>query len=101
RLLHVPMVKKIDIIGKQPERVYIEFSNERLAALGVTPQQIADSLQSQNGMVPAGSVDTRGDRVYVRTSGQFTSLDDIRNVPVFAGGRLIHLGDFTTVKRGY
>ena len=101
RLLHVPMVKKIDIIGKQPERVYIEFSNERLAALGVTPQQIAESLQSQNGMIPAGSVDTQGDRVYVRTSGQFTSLDDIRNVPISAGGRLIHLGDFTTVKRGY
>ncbi|UHQ19381.1 efflux RND transporter permease subunit [Lysobacter sp. KIS68-7] len=101
RLLHVPMVKKIDIIGKQPERVYIEFSNERLAALGVTPQQIAESLQSQNGMVPAGSVDTTGDRVYVRTSGQFTSLDDIRNVPISAGGRLIRLGDFTTVKRGY
>jgi multidrug efflux pump subunit AcrB len=101
RLLHVPMVKKIDVIGKQSERVYVEFSNARLAALGVTPQQIAESLRSQNNMVPAGSVDTRGDRVYVRMSGQFTSLDDIRNVPVSAGGRLIRLGDFTTVKRGY
>lgn len=101
RLLRVPMVKKIDVIGKQAERVYVEFSNARLAALGVTPQQIADSLRSQNSMVPAGSVDSRGDRVYVRMSGQFTSLDDIRNVPIAAGGRLIRLGDFTTVKRGY
>src|SRR6478672_7972980 len=56
RLLHVPGVKKIDVIGKQSERVYVEFSNERLAALGVTPQQIAQSLQSQNGIAPAGSV---------------------------------------------
>jgi multidrug efflux pump subunit AcrB len=101
RLLQVPMVKKIDVIGKQPERVYVEFSNARLAALGVTPQQIAESLRSQNTMAPAGSVDTKGDRVYVRMSGQFTSLDDIRNVPVSAGGRLIRLGDFTTIKRGY
>src|SRR5678810_903720 len=58
RLLKVPMVKKIDVLGKQAERVYVEFSHERLAALGITPQAIAESLRRQNSVVPAGSVDT-------------------------------------------
>jgi multidrug efflux pump len=101
RLLKVPMVKKVDVLGKQAERVYVEFSHERLAALGITPQAIAESLRSQNSVVPAGSIDTRGDRVMLRVSGQFASDDDIRNVPVVADGRVIKLGDFATIKRGF
>jgi len=101
RLLKVPMVKKVDIYGKQAKKVYVEFSNQRLAALGITPLMIAESLRNQNSVLPAGSIDTRGDRVLVRVSGQFASLDDIRNVPISAGGRTIKLGDFTTVTRGF
>jgi multidrug efflux pump subunit AcrB len=101
RLLKVPMVKKVDIVGKQAKKVYVEFSHQRLAALGITPLAIAESLRNQNEVLPAGSIDTSGDRVLVRVSGQFASEEDIRNVPVAAGGRLIKLGDFTTVTRGY
>ena len=101
RLLKVPMVKKVDIYGKQAKKVYVEFSHERLAALGITPLAIAESLRNQNSVLASGSIDTHGDRVLVRVSGQFTSLDDIRNVPIAAGGRLIKLGDFTTITRGY
>jgi len=100
-LLKVPMVKKVDIVGKQAKRIYVEFSHERLAALGITPLAIAESLKSQNAMLPAGQVDTQGDRVMVRVSGQFKSDDDIRDVPISVGGRLIKLGDIATVKRGY
>jgi multidrug efflux pump len=101
RLLKVPMVKKVDVYGKQAKKVYVEFSNERLAALGVTPLQIAESLRNQNSVLASGQIDTRGDRVMVRVSGQFNGLDDIRNVPIAAGGRVIKLGDFATVARGY
>jgi multidrug efflux pump len=101
RLLKVPMVKKVDIYGKQARKIYVEFSHERLAALGITPIVIAESLKSQNSLDAAGSIDTRGDRVLVRVSGQFASVDDIRNVPVEAGGRVIKLGDIATVARGY
>jgi multidrug efflux pump len=101
RLLKVPMVKKVDIYGKQAKKVYVEFSNERLAALGITPLQIAESLRNQNSVLASGSIDTNSDRVLMRVSGQFASVDDIRNVPVAAGGRLIKLGDFTTITRGY
>jgi multidrug efflux pump len=101
RLLKVPMVKKVDVYGKQAKKVYVEFSNEKLASLGITPLAIAESLTNQNSVLAAGSIDTQGDRVVVRVAGQFTDLDDIRNVPIAAGGRLIRLGDFTTVTRGY
>ena len=101
RLLKVPMVKKIDIYGKQAKKVYVEFSHQRLAALGITPIMIAESLRNQNAVNATGQIDTRGDRVLVRVSGQFNNLDDIRNVPIAAGGRLIKLGDFTTITRGY
>jgi multidrug efflux pump len=101
RLLKVPMVKKVDVIGKQAKRMYVEFSHERLAALGITPLAIAESLKSQNAMLPAGQIDTRGDRVMVRVTGQFANDEDIRNVPVTAGGRTIKLGDIASVQRGY
>jgi len=101
RLLKVPMVKKIDVYGKQAKKVYVEFSNERLAALGITPLMIAESLRNQNAIEASGQVDTDSDRVMVRVSGQFKNLDDIRNVPIAAGGRVIKLGDFTTITRGY
>ncbi|HTQ00856.1 MAG TPA: efflux RND transporter permease subunit [Casimicrobiaceae bacterium] len=101
RLLKVPMVKKVDVYGKQAKKVYVEFSNERLAALGITPLMIAESLHNQNAVLASGQIDTKSDRVMVRVSGQFASLDDIRNVPIFAGGRELKLGDFTTVTRGY
>jgi multidrug efflux pump subunit AcrB len=101
RLLKVPMVKKVDVVGKQAKKVYVEFSHQRLAALGITPVMIAESLRNQNSVLAAGSVDTRTDRVLVRVSGQFASEDDIRNVPITAGGRTIKLGDITTVTRGY
>ena len=101
QLLKVPMVKKVDIYGKQAKKVYVEFSHQRLAALGITPLMIAESLRNQNSVLAAGSIDTQGDRVLVRVTGQFASEDDIRNVPVVAGGRTIKLGDFTTITRGY
>ncbi|MGY3868004.1 efflux RND transporter permease subunit [Aeromonas crassostreae] len=100
-LLKVPMVNKIDLLGKQAEKIYIEFSHERLAALGIQPAQIMAALKSQNAILPAGSLDTASDRIYVRVSGQFRHLDDIRNLPIAAGGRVIKLGDFTTVHQGY
>ena len=101
RLLKAPYVKKVDLLGKQEQKVYVEFSHRRLAALGITPLAIAESLKSQNAMMPGGSIDTSQDRVFVRVSGQFTNLDDIRNVPVSAGGRTIKLGDIATVKRDF
>jgi multidrug efflux pump subunit AcrB len=101
RLLRVPGVKKVNIIGEQAERIYLEFSHERLATLGVSPQDVFAALQSQNALTPAGSVETRGPQVLVRLDGAFDQLEKIRDTPVVAQGRTLKLSDIATVKRGY
>ncbi|HKT30698.1 efflux RND transporter permease subunit [Dyella sp.] len=101
RLLHVPGVKKVNIIGEQSERIYVEFSHDRLATLGVSPQDVFAALNSQNALTPAGSVQTKGPEVFIRLDGAFDSLQKIRDTPVVAHGRTLKLSDIATVKRGY
>jgi multidrug efflux pump subunit AcrB len=101
RLLHVPGVKKVNIIGEQAERIYVEFSHERLATLGVGPQDLFVALNSQNVLTPAGSVETKGPQVLVRLDGAFDELQKIRDTPVVAQGRTLKLSDIATVRRGY
>ncbi|MCC7272961.1 MAG: efflux RND transporter permease subunit [Alphaproteobacteria bacterium] len=100
-LLRVPAVSKVDIIGDRPERIYIEFSHTRLAGLGVTPQQIFESVARQNAVVATGSIDTAADRIVVRVGGAFDGTAAIAAVPVASGGRIFRLGDIATVTRGY
>ena len=100
-LLRVPDVNKVDIIGERPQKIFIEFSHAKLATLGITPQQIFDSVAKQNAVVSGGSVDTSADRINVRVTGAFSGVDAIAAVPVQADGRVFRLGDIATVKRGY
>ncbi len=99
RLVRLANVDKVTLIATQPERVYVEFSHNKLASLGITPQQIFDSLAKQNAIQPAGSIDTPSDRVYVRVDGAFDTVEKIREVPVESNNRLIRLGDIAEVKR--
>ncbi|OAN26105.1 efflux RND transporter permease subunit [Pseudomonas oryzihabitans] len=101
RLLHVPGVKKVNILGEQTERIYVEFSHDRLATLGVAPQDIFAALNAQNVLTPAGSIETRGPEVFVRLDGAFEQLDAIRDTPVIVKGRTFKLADIATVTRGY
>jgi multidrug efflux pump subunit AcrB len=101
RLLRVPDVNKVDIIGERPQKIFIEFSHTKLATLGVTPQQIFDSVARQNAVVPGGSVDTSADRINLRVTGAFSGVAAIAAVPVQANGQIFRLGDIATVKRGY
>lgn len=101
RLLHVPGVKKVNIIGEQAERIFVSFSHDRLATLGISPQDIFSALNSQNVLTPAGSIDARGPQVFIRLDGAFDDLEKIRNTPVVAQGRILQLSDVATVARGY
>jgi multidrug efflux pump subunit AcrB len=101
RVLHVPGVKKVDIVGEQPDRIYVEFSHERLATLGVNPQDIFAALNGQNALTSAGSVETKGPEVFVRVDGALNELQKIRDTPIVADGRTLRLSDVATVKRGY
>jgi multidrug efflux pump subunit AcrB len=100
RLQGVPDVNKVDILGKQAERVYVEVSLQRLAALGVTPSIVIDALARQNLLAPSGSADGRHDRVQVRVSGAVRSALDLADITIEAGGRLLPLADIATIRSG-
>jgi multidrug efflux pump subunit AcrB len=101
RLLHVPGVKKVNIIGEQAEKIFLEFSHDRLATLGLSPQDIFAALNGRNAMTAAGSVEAKGPRVLIRLDGAIDDLQAIRNTPVAAQGRTLKLSDIAAVKRGY
>ncbi|MBB3105287.1 efflux RND transporter permease subunit [Azomonas macrocytogenes] len=101
QLLHVPGLKKVNIIGEQSERVFVSFSHDRLATLGVSPQDIFAALNGQNVLTPAGSIETKGPQVFLRVDGAFDKLEKIRNTPISAQGRTLKLSDVATVERGY
>ncbi|MEY9783847.1 efflux RND transporter permease subunit [Sinorhizobium fredii] len=100
-LLHVPGVKKINILGERPEQIFVEFSYAKLATLGVSAQDIAAALQRQNTVTPAGSIDTRGPQVFIRFDGAYNSVQAIADTPIVAAGRTLKLSDFAEVRRGY
>ncbi|AIU89044.1 efflux RND transporter permease subunit [Pectobacterium odoriferum] len=101
RLLHVPGVKKVNIIGEQTERIFVSFSHDRLATLGISPQDIFSALNNQNVLTPAGSIETDGPQVFLRLDGAFDTLEKIRDTPIVAQGRTLKLSDVSTVSRGY
>ena len=99
-LRRVPDVKKIELIGVQDEKIYIDVSPARLAAMGLVPTQVFDALQRQNAVAPAGHVETATDRVRLRVSGPFDSVEAIRETMLSVGGRAFRLGDIARVSRG-
>ncbi|WP_095055227.1 efflux RND transporter permease subunit [Pseudomonas sp. Irchel s3b2] len=101
RLLHVPGVKKVNIIGEQVERIFVSFSHDRLATLGVSPQDIFAALNNQNALTPAGSIETDGPQIFLRLDGAFDKVQKIRDTPLAVQGRTLKLSDVATVERGY
>ncbi|WP_273822560.1 efflux RND transporter permease subunit [Pseudomonas asplenii] len=100
-LLDLPGVKKVNILGEQAQRIFVEFSYERLATLGVKPEQIFAALAAQNAVTPAGFAETAGARAYIRVDGAFDSLALIENVPLVANGKVLRIADVASVTRGY
>jgi multidrug efflux pump len=100
-LLRVPDVAKVEFFGEQDEKVYIELSNTKLATLGVDVQTIVNALATQNAIAPAGAFETPSDKIHLRTTGDFDSVEAIRETTIRANGRLFRLGDIARVNRGY
>jgi multidrug efflux pump len=100
-LLRVPNVAKAELLGDQEEKIYVEVSHRKLANLGIDPLSIFNVLREQNAMTPAGSIDTSADRMSLRISGSFDSVESIREIGIQANGRLFRLGDIARVYRGY
>jgi multidrug efflux pump subunit AcrB len=100
-LLHVPGVKKVNILGERPERIFVEFSYAKLATLGVSAQDIIAASQRQNTVTPSGSIDTRGPQVFIRIDGAYDGVQAIADTPIVAAGRTLKLSDIAEVRRGY
>jgi multidrug efflux pump subunit AcrB len=101
RLLHVPDVSKIEVLGAQDEQIYLEFSTERLAGLRLDMGTIMATLQAQNLVRPAGTIQGEQQRVFLRVTGAFDTAADIEAVNIVVGSRIFRLGDIATVRRGY
>lgn len=101
RLLRVPDVAKVDFIGTQDEKIYLEFSTKQMAALGIDTAALIDSLQAQNAIVPSGVLETGDERIAVRVSGAFDSEESLKSVNLRSGSQFYKLSDIATVRRGY
>jgi multidrug efflux pump subunit AcrB len=101
KLLHVPDVSKIEILGAQDERIFVEFSARELANLGLDRSAVIAALQAQNVVRPAGDIQTSDEILSVRVSGAFQSEQDILATNLAVGGRMVRLGDIATVRRGF
>ena len=99
RILTVPSVQKVILLGVQPERIYVEISLARLAQIGIPPTAITNALHTQDSMTTSGTVETETDTVQLRASGVFENIEDIRALPIAANGNVFRLGDIATVER--
>jgi multidrug efflux pump len=101
KLLHVRDVSKIEILGAQDEKIFVEFSMEELAGLGIDRSALIAALQAQNVVQPAGTIQTGNETLSLRVSGAFRSEEDVANVNFAVGGRMLRLSDIARIRRGF
>lgn len=101
QLLHVPDVAKVELFGVQDEKLFVEISHMRLAQLGLDMNAVLAQLGQQNAVESAGVVQTPNDVVQVRVAGQFTTVQELRSMPIRAAGNQLRLGDIAEIKRDY
>jgi multidrug efflux pump subunit AcrB len=101
RILQVPDVSKVEVLGAQDEKIYVEFSTQQLAGLGIDRTALVSALQAQNIVIPSGTIQTGNEKLLLRVSGAFDSEASILAVNFVANGRLIRLRDIAQVHRAY
>ena len=98
-LLRIPDVNKVELIGAQDEKIYVEYANAKLASLGISPLQINQLIAATNTITPAGIIDGASERVYVRVSGGFDALTQLRQLPITVNGATFRLGEVAQIRR--
>ncbi len=101
QLQRVKDVSKVELIGLQDQKIWIEISNTKAVQLGIPVTAIQDALQKQNSMASAGFFETGTDRIQVRVSGHLQNIDEIKKMPLLVGDKTIQLGDVADVYRGF
>ncbi|MDB5987812.1 MAG: cation/multidrug efflux pump [Nevskia sp.] len=97
----VPGITKVDLLGEQTPKIYVEFSYRKFAELGITFPQLSDALKGQNAVAPAGTLNTAQQAIPVRVGGQYDSVEQVQETRFRVGTRTFRLGDFAKVYRGY
>lgn len=102
-LLRLPEAAKVDLFGDQDERVFIEYDNARLAELNLSPSQLSDQLASRNIVIPGGSININDEKITLEPSGNYESVNDIKNTLIQIPGsdQVLYLSDIATISRGY
>ncbi|WP_368678260.1 efflux RND transporter permease subunit [Acinetobacter lactucae] len=101
QLQRVKDVSKVELIGLQDQKIWIEISNTKAVQLGIPVTAIQEALQKQNSMASAGFFETGTDRIQIRVSGHLQNIDEIKKTPLLVGDKTIQLGDVADVYRGF
>lgn len=101
QLQRVKDVGKVELIGLQDEKIWIELSNVKLATLGLPLAVVQQALEEQNAVASSGFFEATTDRVQLRVSGSFETVDEIRDFPIRVGDRTFRIGDVAEVHRGF
>ena len=97
----IPDVKKVELVGVQPEKVYIQMDTDKLAQLGLDINSLAEIIKAQTAITPSGMVEADKSNTYLRLTGSPDSLQNIADIPINANGKVFRLGDIAQIKRGY
>lgn len=101
QLQRVKDVGKVELIGLQDQKIWVEISNTKAARLGIPVSAIQQALQQQNSIASAGFFETPSDRIQLRVSGQLHSVDELKQLPLLVNGQTIQLADVAEVYRGF
>ncbi|WP_282369271.1 efflux RND transporter permease subunit [Pseudomonas sp. PS02290] len=101
QLQRVKDVGKVELLGLQDEKIWIELSNVKLATLGLPMQSVQQALEAQNAVVAASFFETPSERVQLRVTGRFQTVDEIRTFPIRVGDRTFRISDLADVRRGF
>ncbi|ANJ54500.1 multidrug transporter AcrB [Pseudomonas silesiensis] len=101
QLQRVKDVGKVDLLGLQDEKIWIELSNVKLATLGLPLAAVQQALEEQNAVSTAGFFETTSERLQLRVSGNFQTVDEIKNFPIRVGDRTFRIADVANVRRGF
>ncbi len=101
QLLRVKDVAKVDLVGEQDEKIYVEVANAKLATFGIEPAVVFAALAQQNAVSATGSFETPTDRIYIRATGALDSVESVKAIAIRANNRLFQLGDVANVYRGF
>ena len=101
QLQRVKDVGKVELVGLQDEKIWIELSNTKLATLGLPLSAVQQALEAQNAVAAAGFFETASERIQLRVTGRFQSVEEIRDFPIRVADRTFRIADVAEVKRGF